>query len=305
MRLEAAVLDNDYLGNKENMLDIKYGSQTGYVPRLGGGVGKNTYSEWINNTAYVKRNIIPFVLQTPKFFELMGGKKKRLQETYIALFETQAETIDGLQSTVAIETDEHIVGAAGEMQEEIIKATRTRSTVSYTFREKAGKPINRFLDFIIRYGQMDPDTQRPLVTKLSTYNGTNNGLYTPDMYSGTILFVEPDFAHKKVQEAWLCTNMFPKSAGEITGKRDLSAAGEMAVYTIEMASITVSNISTRVLGQKLLDKLDILNVDPDQLPLFVDKTGVAEQGRHDNDYNFNEDYEKTHDRSGKIINPTI
>ena len=58
--------------------------------------------------------------------------------------------------------------------------------------------------------------------------------FTDDVY--TILFVEPDFAHKEV-EAWLCTNMFPKAAGEVTGKRDLSAAGEMLTYSVEMPSM--------------------------------------------------------------------
>ncbi len=289
MRLEKAVLDKNFAGGDESLLDLRYGSQQGYIPHLGLKDGGKSYREWINNTAYVKRNIIPFVLQVPKFFDLLPNKKD-LKETFISLIETHAETIDGLQSTVTIETDEHIVGAAGEMQEEVVKAVRARSTLSFTFREKAGKPINRFLDFIIRYGQMDPDTQRPLVTKLETYKNGNFGIYTSEQYSSTILFIEPDFAHKKVVEAWLCTNVFPKSAGEITGKRDLSAAGEMVVYSIEMASITMTNAAVRILAQDRLDNLSVLNTDPDELPLFVDKDNL-ESAVTDNKYNFNRDFD--------------
>lgn len=287
MRLTNAVTNKTFNDGTEEraMLDVRYGGQQGYMNNLGLTDSSGTYREWINNSAYVQRNVIPFVLQTPRFFQYMP-EQDRLNETLISILESHVETYDGLQRGITLETDEHAVGAAGEFQEEAVRATRARTTLSMTLREKQGKPFNRFLNMWITYGILDPDTQRPLATALDTYNGDVNDIWTPDQYTTTILFVEPDFAHRNVVEAWLCTNVFPKSDGEVTGRRDLQAAGEMKVYSIELSSITVSNAEVRAFGQDMLNKLSVLKTDPNTVPVFLD-TDRPESSVATNEFNFN------------------
>ncbi len=271
MRLKNSVRQG-FLGEEQPQLDTRFGGQQGFLPNLGRKVpgDSNTYAEWINNAAYVSRNLIAVVIQTPGFFKLFDDAAitKDLQETYVDLMELEAETIEGLQATLTVEVGEHIVGAAGEMQQETVKTTRTRSNVTYTWREKLGKPINRFLDTLIRYGDMDPDTGTPLITTISTKFKKGN-IYTPDYKAGTMMFFEPDLAMKNVVEAFLVTNFFPLTAGEVTAKRDLSAAGEMKVYSVEFATLTTSNAPTRAYAQKLLDGMTILKTNPDSVPVFV------------------------------------
>lgn len=284
-RLTDAIKNGRFDGGQDTIgfLDPKYGGNNGYMINLG---KDGDYREYLNNAAYIKRPVIPFVIQLPKFFDYMPNPKL-LKETLIALLTTHVETIDGLNSTLTVETDSHAIGHAGEVQEEVIKVSRAASTVSMTFREKQGKPINRFFDTYIRYGMLDPDVGRPLVTTLSSYNAEGN-LYTPDNYTITMLFVEPDFSHRHVQEAWLVTNMFPKTAGDVTGKSEVGKNGEMVTYTIEFSAITTSTAKVREFAQGFLDKLSVLNTVPDNLPLFVTNPDAGTQGVRD----FNTDIDK-------------
>ncbi len=272
MRIKNAVRPG-FLEEDAVQLDTRYGGQMGFIPRLGTTIpgDTKTYGEWISNAAYVKRNLIPVVIQVPKFFKLFddAALTKDLQETYVDLMELEAETIDGLQSTLTVETADHPVGAAGEQQQETVKTTRARSNVVYAWREKLGKPINRFLDLLIRYGDMDPDTGAPLVVASSSKFGKGD-IYTPDYKAGTIMFIEPDLAMKNVVEAFLVTNFFPLTAGEVTAKRDLASAGEMVLYSVEFASLTTSTAAIRARAQKLLDGMSILKTNPDNVPSFVD-----------------------------------
>ena len=262
-RIKDAILakDSAYAGHNPAM-NLYNGGQNGYMSQVGiiGKDGKH-YDAWISNQAYVKRNIIPVVLAYPKFFDFLADKDKFI-ESYKALIELHPLTIDGLSSGLTVETDEHAIGGAGEMQEEITNVTRARSTLSFTFKEKAGKSIQKFLDFIIRYGYMDPDTKKPSVAELISSMDKVGGSYTPDYYTGTVIFIEPDALYKEVVDAWLCTNMFFKSNGDRTGKRDIHSAGEAPELTIESSAITMNNEATLNLATEILSKLTIIGKDP-------------------------------------------
>lgn len=251
-----------YAGSNPTM-DLSKGGQNGYVAQIGV-IGKDSkhYDAWISNQAYVKRNIIPVVLSYPKFFDFLTDKEKFIS-AYKALIELHPLTIDGLSSGLTVEVDEHAVGGAGEMQEEITNVLRTRSTLSFTFKEKAGKSIQKFLDFMIRYGYMDPDAKKPLVAEFISNMDKIGGAYTPDYYTGTVIFIEPDALHKDVVDAWLCTNMFFKSNGDRTGKRDIHTAGEAPELTIESSAITMNNEAVLVLASDILAKLTIIKDVPD------------------------------------------
>lgn len=246
-------------------LNLAKGGQNGYLARIGGvGPDGKNYGEWISNHAYVKKNIIPVVLSYPKFLDFMPESAKFI-EAFKALVEIHPLTIDGLTSGLTVETDEHPIGGAGETQEEITDVKRAKSTVNFTFKEKAGKSIQKFLDIIIRYGYMDPDAKKPLVQKYFTGAKLDavGGMYTPDFYTATVLFIEPDTTQRVVVDAWLCTNMFFKSNGERTGKRDLRSAGETLELSIESTAITMNNEAVLQLADKVLASLTILNLVPD------------------------------------------
>jgi len=289
MRLNDAVRETDLLGNEHKELNLKYGSQQGYMPVLGARMpdGK-TYGEWINNAAYLSRNLIPYVLEVPKFFEFFDNPQD-WTETFISIFEVHPEVIDGLDATLTVEKDQHNIGGGGQVQHEITNVKRPEAAVKYTLREKDGKPINRFLDMYIRYGIMDPDVKKPLVTLLPKFK--RGILYTPDYYTFSTLFVEPDITQTRVVEAYLVINQSPNTAGTVTSKRDLSTGAEMVTYDIETGGILVYTQAVRELGQLMLDRTSALSINPDKVVAPVDQTNL-QAAVQDSKFNFNEDAER-------------
>lgn len=249
-----------YADGRENaILDLKYGGQMGFQP---------DYPSYLSNAAYVKRNLIPFLVQAPRgFFDLDPTGK--MVETLKALVELHAKSIEGLNSTLRVEWSETPFGGAGEMQQDVTNVTRERSAPAFTWTEKYGKPINRFLDFWITGLLMDPNTKYPGVVMNSLSTLPTDLL--PDYISATMLFVEPDPTHTKVVEAWLCTNMMPETGGDNTGRRDLTAAGETADYSVTFSAITQVGHGVRRFGQQLLDSLNMTNVNPNYRPAFMEE----------------------------------
>ena len=266
-RVKEALATGTFNIDNQKMLNLEFGGQHGWSPRLGyiDTDGKN-YSEWISNAKYVSKNVIAVVLQTPRFFDYMPDAQK-WTKTLKSLLELHSKSIDGLQAGLSVEFAESAVGGAGEMQEDVSNVTRARTTITHVFEEKVGKPINRFLTNWIRYGLMDPDTKHALIGTLPGFDSKE--LFTPDFYTATVLYFEPDVTGRTIVEAWLCTNMAPKSNGEVTGKRDLTAGGETKEMSIEFTSITMYNQAVRQLAQNILDGMTTIKTDPHNLPLFV------------------------------------
>lgn len=248
-----------YASGRENaILDLKYGGQMGFQP---------DYPSYLSNAAYVKRNLIPFLVQAPRGFNDLDPTGKMI-ETLKALVELHPKSIEGLNSTLRVEFSETAFGGAGEMQQDVTNVTRERSSPAFTWTEKYGKPINRFLDFWITGLLMDPNTKYPGVVMNDLRSIPLDLL--PDYTAATMLFVEPDPTHTKVVEAWLCTNMMPDTGGDNTGRRDLTASGETADYSITFSAITQVGHGVRRFGQQLLDNLRMTNVNPNYRPAFID-----------------------------------
>lgn len=256
--------------------DLSFGGQGGIAPNIGtvGADGKNA-DIWISNQAYVKRNIIPVVLKYPKFFDYMGDSKDKLIASYKALIELHPLTIDGLTSGLTVEFDEHAVGGSGEMQEEITNVTRARSTPSFTYKEKAGKSIQKFVDFIIRYGYMDPDTKQPLVAA-TLPDAAKKGIYSPDFYTGSVLFIEPDILQHNAIDAWLSVNMMFKGNGDRTGKRDIHSPGEAPELTLESTAITLNNDVVIKLADKTLKAMTTIGFNPNEQTVLPINETVSE-----------------------------
>lgn len=262
---DAVLAKGTAYGKGSAALNLAHGGQNGYTSKIGmvDTDGKN-YAEWISNSAYVRQNIIPVVLSYPKFLDFMPNSDK-LIASYKALIELHPLTIEGLTSGLTVETDSHPIGGGGEEQEEITDVKRAKSSLTITVKEKRGKAVQKFLDMMIRYGYKDPDTKKPLVVKYFTGSALEavGGMYTPDYYTGTTLFIEPDITQRVVVDAWLCTNMFFKSNGDRTGKRDIHSAGETVEHSLEIATITMNNEAVLTLADTILQTLTILNTIPD------------------------------------------
>lgn len=260
---DAVLAKNTTYAGRSPAMNLNYGGQHGFLPRIGGMKNGAVYEEWLSNSAYVTKNVIPVLLTYPRVFDYFPNKEAWIS-AFKAIMEVHPLTIDGLQSGITVEFDEHRVGRAGEMQEEFTKVSRARTTLSYTFEEKLGKGIQKFFNYWIRYGMEDPDTGTALASNfinLSEYKY----LYTPDWYTASCIFIEPDTTAKYAHDAWLCVNMAPKGDGERTGKRDLGSGGELKQHSIEFTSITMSGdmLAVMDLANKLLKQLNILRKIPD------------------------------------------
>ena len=243
-------------GATNPMLDLRYGGQFGLSNSLG---------EWVSNAAYVQRNMFPILIAAPKFFQ-NSIHSASLTAQLRALVELHPRSIEGLQSGLTVDTTTTPVGGAGEEQDEIIDVKRARSAPVFNFFEKYGRPIQSFLSWWIQYGLMDPDTKQANVGTLATGYPTD---MLPDWYSATGIFIEPDPLHRKVVRSWLCTNMFPKSTGDITGRRDLTSAMALPDLSIEFTALSQVGAGVDLLGQKMMDYLNVTNANPNMRSAFI------------------------------------
>jgi len=251
------------------MADPRFGGMFGHMPDL---------SEWVSNQAYVRRNLICLLVEAPKGFNFLPNKDYWIG-TLRSAVELHPISIDGLNRTLEVETAENAVGGGGEMQEDFVDVKRQRSQPVFRIPEKAGMPFAHFFEGWIRNLIMDPDTKYPAIATL----GTVPPDMLPDMYAATMLFFEPDALHSKVLKAWLVTNMWPKSSGEINGRRDLTAAHETVTHDINFTGIAQSGAGVIAFAQKMLDGMKITGANPHLRPAFVDAISadvLAQQKGH-------------------------
>jgi len=244
-------------GATQPMLDLVHGGQMGFAPDL---------TEWVSNGNYVRRNLFCLLVEAPKFFLAMPDPDK-WTATLKALVELHPRTIEGLNAGLTVETAETPVGGAGEVQEEFVDVKKARSQPVFTFDEKYGRPVQSFLSDWIRYGLMDPDSKVANVGTLASNRPTD---MLADNYAATMIFIEPDPTHRKVVKSWLCTNMFPKGTGDISGKRDITSGAELLSLNIEFTALSQFNLGSNVLAQALLDNINITNANPYLRPAFID-----------------------------------
>lgn len=276
-RLKDAILGNQAFGEKKqdatgipdiSQLDV---GQNGYHTNFAG---------YASNAAYVRKNIIAVLVEAPSGFQNLPNPEKWVS-TLKSLVELHPNSIEGLNNTLTVEHVEEAVGGAGEMQETVSNVTRERSVPVFNWTEKYGKPINAFFHTWITNLMMDPETKVPAIMARGgndTLSGEAPTDVLPDFYSMTVLFFEPDPTHTKVVEAWLSTNMQPKSAGEVVGSRDLTAAGETSQYAIEFTALTQTGQGVRELAQTYLNEMNKPAINPNLEPAFVKDVRAANLG---------------------------
>ncbi len=254
----------------QHVIDPAVGGQGGYA---------NDYTSWLNNQAYISKQVIAVVMEAPGFFNKMKNPEKWVQ-ILRAFFETHVRMIEGLQSGLEVTFDEHPVGGAGEVQHEPTDSKRAQSAPVITVIDKVGLPFQNFLRCWIQFGIMDPDTKFALASNIDANDGEP---WTADKYTATVLFLEPDAAHRRVVKAWLCTNMMPHGNGEETGRRDMTTAGELLTLAIEFTALTQTGVGVRALAQTILDSLNLTNANPYLRPAFISEQD-SDVAREDNGY---------------------
>lgn len=258
-RKVADLLGSQAFGDQltQNVIDPSFGGQGGYAPNL---------AQWLNNQAYVSKPTIAVVLEAPGFFSLMTDPNKWV-EILRAVFETHVRTIEGLRSGITWTFDEHAVGRGGEVQQEVVDAKRERSEPVIGLIDKAGLPFQNFFRIWGQYGMMDPETGFALASNI---NITDNQPWLADKYTATVMFFEPDMAHKRVVKAWLCTNMMPMNNGDEDGSRDPTAPGTFLELSIPFTALTQVGTGPKLLAQTLLDAMNRTNANPYQRAAFID-----------------------------------
>ncbi len=243
-------------GSAAPMLNPVYGGQMGFGPDL---------REWVNNAAYVQRHMFPILMEAPRFFNRFDDGQV-WTNILRAMIELHPRSIEGLQMGLTAEFDETPVGGAGEMQEEVIDMKRERSTPTFVWHEKYGRPFFKFLEYWMTYGMMDPASK---VANIGTMANNRPDDMLPDQYAMTVLFIEPDPLHRKVMKSWLCTNMMPKATGESTGRRDLTTAMSLQEMSIEFTALTQVGLGVDTMAQKILDTINISNANPQMRAAFL------------------------------------
>jgi len=244
-------------GRQNAILDLKYGGMMGFAPDL---------TQWVSNQAYVRNHLICLLIEAPTGFQLLDNPE-RWVGTLRTLVENHALSIEGLNAGLEIEVqDTSPVGGSGEMHQDFTNVTRARSNPVFRWTEKYGKPITSFLRGWVTYLMMDPDSKVADVATLGAATRPTDML--ADRYAATMLFIEPDVLHNKVVHAWLCTNMWPTSTGEVEGRRDLTQAKEPVTYSITFTAITQFGAGVDVFAQTMLDSISITGANPSLRPAF-------------------------------------
>lgn len=259
-RLADAILQGGYSRGKSNMLDLSYGGQNGFAPNL---------TEWVSQTHYVRRNIHCILLEAPRGFQYLPEPAFWISALK-NMVEVHARTITGLNAGLEVSYSEVAVSGGGELFEDVTDVKRERSNVTFGFTDLYGRPMQTFVQNWILYLLGDPENKIPMINTLTTVRPSD---MLADMSSATMLFIEPDPTHSKVAKSWIGTNMRPRLTGEIAGRKDLTAAGDLSELDIGFTGVYQSGIGVDMFAQAILNSLNMNNANPNLRPAFAQ--GIA------------------------------
>lgn len=234
------------------VVDLRHNGQQGFVP---------DYRTYLSNSAYGQRNWIPFLLEYPRGFDFLDDKEVYIG-TLKSLVETQAKQIDGINGTVTVQFFDNPVGSSGEIQQDYSRTERARTTPTFTWVERQGRPVQLFLNAWINNLLGHPDTQVPMINSYSR-NKDKYFDFLPDFTSMSVLFVEPDPFQRRVVDAVLCINMMPQTSGDNTGKRELTAGFQGRDIQVEFTCMAMRSTGVLQFGQTLLTAMNYSGFNPD------------------------------------------
>lgn len=248
--------------------DVAYGEgmPAQLDPVNGGQFGWSTEpGEWLSSQAHVPRNLIPLVIELPRFFSLMKSPEK-WASTYRAFWEKHVRTIEGLKAGLTVDVGEHLFGGGGRVFQEYLDVKRDRSSLTTGVVDKYGNVFQNFFEKYIQYGMMHPETKTPLTATLA---GEGPSDQLADWYGATIAFIQPDASGKKVLRTWLGANIWPHGTGPIDGKMDKTTALSITDLSLEWSVLDFVDDGTRALGQELLNGIRLTHANPQLRASFI------------------------------------
>ena len=271
-------LNSDTWNSGIASVSLEKGGQFGFLPMIGGIDNEKNISEYMYNQSYLRKDLIAIVLDTPKVFDYLPNPDN-WRKAIKAFFEVHAKTIDGIDSSLTVDTNEKETGLSGGKFKEPTNVTRADTNVSIGITEKYGIPFEILLDVWIRYGIMDPDTKSPLATTLPGMEDVN--IYSPEFWTCTVLFIEPDVLLRKATHGWFVGNLFPTSNPDIVGKKDKTAGRELKDMTVEMGGLAIPSTNKRVmdLANTVLDSLKLYTRTPDDILLPATEVAANLKGK--------------------------
>lgn len=230
------------------MVKAHEGAQNGPILNIG---------KYVNNDAYVSRDLIAKVVEYPKWIYYMPDPTmfKMMIKTFI---EVQTK-IQGLQTTISSEFHEQEIGNAGQRQSTFNRNTLTTSDVTHVMdMDKVGRPYQNLFILWQRYGMGDYESGYPLIHLINEKIQD----HLPDMYCMTVLYFEPDIRRRSIEKAWLITNMAPKNSGEVTGAKEMSTGGNTSSLSINFTGIQDDSIGVYEMAERELLALDRGGLNP-------------------------------------------
>lgn len=261
MRLSNAVASTKaHLAHAQAVgVDLRVGAQNGMSTDFRG---------FESNASYVSKPLIAILVEAPRGFRHLGDEDIWVG-TLKSLIELHPRSITGLNRTQTWDYSDVPVGSAGEIQQDVTNATRSRSQPVFAWTEKYGLVIQQFLNGWGNGLIMDPQTNYPAVIANDPSMRPTDLL--PDYNSMTVCFIEPDPTHTRVLRSWLCCNMKPMTSGDAMGQRDLTQPGQLAEYSIEFTAMTQVGAGVDAFALRLLQSLDLNGMNPNLHVAFVDK----------------------------------
>lgn len=216
------------------------------------------WAAWINNTPYTSRPLISFLLEAPLGFKLLPEGK-----THIAILRSLVETIrhriNGLGHKLTVSTDQNqAFGGSGQKYEVFTNVTEDQLNVTMSFWERPGLAIGRYMRYWIEMLMMNMETK---YASISTVAGTADYDAMPDMYSMSMLFIEPNATMTKVVQSWIGINMWPKTSGDNEAKHDKENPSETRELQIEFSGIYHYGPGVDFFAQKFLDSIKLVNAN--------------------------------------------
>lgn len=245
-----------YLRNSNTTgINLAHGAQMG--PSI-------DFRNFVSNTAYVRRHVIPFLIEAPRGFQDLD-RPDIWTAALKSLIEVWPMAIDGLAAGITVDVTETAAGGAGEMQQDPTDVKRARTEISYRWKERYGSVVQKFLEGWVTSLIMDPNTKYPRVVAA----GVRPADLLPDYYGCTVLFVEPDPTGLNVVRSWLCTNVYPMDGLTVEGSRDITQQMQEQEYTIRLASLSQVGEGVDNFAQIMLNSLNFSGLNAGTQQAFV------------------------------------
>lgn len=214
-----------------------------------------------SNSPYVRRNVIPFLIEAPRFFDY-HPQADRLVAGLKAFIEVHTRSIDGLNQQLTVDSGEAPYGGSGERIQTPTNVTRATSNPTHGCWELQGRSITKMIKWWIKWGIGDENTKVPLITTLPSFTEAQVREYNQTFFGATVLYVEPDPTMREVVSAWLCTNMYPTGTPAFEGSKDASQLGQTLDLNVEFTAFTDVSEGTELFARRMLQRINMAGMNP-------------------------------------------